>query len=83
MFCEFSAFKDDCFYFGLSGDEILFVMVVYGFLSCFIGQLRIPNHELILKVKTALSSKELGFKQNLGESRWLLTAMLEQWDKKL
>ena len=64
-------------------DEILSAMVVYGFLSYFNGKLRIPNHELILKFKTALSSQELGLKQTLEESRRLLTATLEQRDKEV
>ena len=64
-------------------DEILSAMVVYGFLSYFNGQLRIPNHELMLKFKTALSSNELGLKQTLEESRHLLTATLAQRDKEV
>ena len=50
-------------------DEILSAMVVYGFLNYFDGQLRIPNHELLLKFQSALSSQELGFHQTLEESR--------------
>ena len=44
-------------------DEILSAMVVYGFLSFFEEQLRIPNYELLLKFQSALSSQELGLKQ--------------------
>lgn len=64
-------------------DEILSAMVVYGFLSYFNGQLRIPNHELLLKFREALSSKELGLKQTLEESRRLLVATLEQRDREV
>ena len=64
-------------------DEILSAMVVYGFLSYFDGQLRIPNHELLMKFQSALSSQELGLHQTLEESRRLLTATLEQRDKEV
>ena len=61
MFEEFSAFQDDVLspYFGLTRDEILSAMVVYGFLTYHEGQLRIPNHELMLKFKEALASEPL------------------------
>ena len=64
-------------------DEILSAMVVYGFLSYFDGELRIPNHELLLKFQEALSSQELGLKQTIEESRRLLNATLEQRDKEV
>ncbi len=64
-------------------DEILSSMVVYGFLSYFDGHLRIPNHELLLKFQSALSSPELGLKQTLQESRHLLQATLEQNDREV
>ena len=42
-------------YFGLSRDELQHsCMVLYGFHSCFNGQMRIPDHEGILKVKTGV-----------------------------
>ena len=66
-----------------SRDEILSAMVVYGFLSYFDGQLRIPNYELLLKFQSALSSQELGLKQTLEASKELLTATLEQKDKEV
>ena len=62
-------------------DEILSAMVVYGFLSYCDGHLRIPNHELMLKFASALSSQELGLKQTLEDSRHLLNATLEQKDR--
>ena len=58
-------------------------MVVYGFLSYFNGHLRIPNHELMLKFKSALSSQELGLKQTLEDSKYLLSATLEQKDREV
>ena len=64
-------------------DEILSAMVVYGFLSYFNGHLRIPNHELMLKFKSALASQELGLKQTLGDSKRLLNATLEQKDREV
>ena len=64
-------------------DEILSAMVVYGFLSYFDGQLRIPNHELLLKFQSALSSQELGLGQTLDASRRLLRSTLEQQDKEV
>ena len=64
-------------------DEILSAMVVYGFLSYFDGQLRIPNHELMLKFQEALVSQELGLKQTLDESGRLLNATLAQKDKEV
>lgn len=64
-------------------DEILSSMVVYGFLSYFDGQLRIPNHELMLKFQEALSSQELGLRQTLEESGRLLRATLEQRDREV
>ena len=66
-----------------SRDESLSAMVVYGFLSYADGHLRIPNHELLLKFKSALVSQELGLKQTLDESRHLLNATLEQKDKEV
>ena len=59
-------------------DEILSAMVVYGFLSYCGGHLRIPNHELMLKFASALSSQELGLKQTLEDSKHLLSATLEK-----
>ena len=64
-------------------DEILSAMVVYGFLSYFDGHLRIPNHELMLKFASALSSQELGLKQTLEDSKHLLSATLEQKDREV
>ena len=68
----------------LSGkDKILSAMVVYGFLSYYDDQLRIPNHELLLKFRTALASQELGLKQTLDASRNLLDATLAQKDREV
>ena len=64
-------------------DEILSAMVVYGFLDYSDGQLRIPNHELMLKFQEALFSRELGLRQTPEESRQLLHATLEQKDKEV
>ncbi|MBQ1491600.1 MAG: AAA family ATPase [Blautia sp.] len=64
-------------------DEILSAMVVYGFLSYSDGQLCIPNYELLLKFKSALSSPQLGLKQTLEASKRLLNATLEQKDKEV
>ena len=64
-------------------DEILSAMVVYGFLSYSNGQLRIPNHELMLKFQSALTSEELGLNQTLEASRRLLNATLEQRDREV
>ena len=75
----FSVEKENIF----SKDEILSAMVVYGFLSYFDGQLRIPNYELLLKFKSALVSQELGLKQTMDESRRLLNATLEQKDREI
>lgn len=61
-------------------DEILSAMVVYGFLTYYDKKLRIPNHELMMKFREALSSKQLGLKQTLEESRKLLEATFEQRD---
>lgn len=61
-------------------DEILSAMVVYGFLTYYEKNLCIPNHELMMKFREALSSKQLGLKQTLEESRKLLEATLEQRD---
>ncbi len=66
-----------------SKDVILSAMVVYGFLSYFDGELRIPNHELLLKFKSALLSQELGLKQTLDESKRLLNATLGQRDREV
>lgn len=66
-----------------SKDEILSAMVVYGFLNYFDGQLRIPNHELLLKFQSALLSQELGLRQTLDESKRLLNATLEQRDREV
>ena len=55
----------------------------HGFLSYSDGQLRIPNHELILKFQSALTSEELGLKQTLDASRRLLNATLEQRDREV
>lgn len=41
-------------------DEILSAMVVYGFLSYYNGQLRIPNHELMIKYQRVLSRESMG-----------------------
>lgn len=75
----FSAEKENVY----TKDEILSSMVVYGFLSFFQGQLRIPNHELLLKFQEALSSRELGLKQTLEESKRLLRATLLQRDREV
>ena len=64
-------------------DEILSAMVAYGLLSYFDGHLRIPNHELMLKFKSALYSKELGLNQTPEDSRHLLSATLEQKDREV
>ncbi len=64
-------------------DEILSAMVVYGFLSYFNGQLCIPNHELMLKFQAALSSRDLGLRQTLEESKRLLKATLSQKDREV
>ena len=64
-------------------DEILSAMVAYGLLSYFDGHLRIPNHELMLKFKSALYSKELGLNQTQEDSRHLLSATLEQKDREV
>lgn len=66
-----------------SKDEILSAMVVYGFLSYFDGHLCIPNHELMLKFQSALTSEELGLKQTLDASKRLLNATLEQRDREV
>ena len=57
-------------------EEILSAMVVYGFLSYDQGQLRIPNHELMLKFQQALASEQLGLRQTLEESQRLLDETL-------
>ncbi|MBR2214688.1 MAG: AAA family ATPase [Selenomonadaceae bacterium] len=59
-------------------DEILSAMVVYGFLTYHEGTLRIPNHELMLKFRQALASKELGLNQTIEESKKLLRATLDR-----
>ena len=59
-------------------DEILSAMVVYGFLNYYNGELRIPNHELLMKFQQALSSQQMGLKQTIEESRRLLNATLER-----
>ena len=62
-------------------NEILSAMVVYGFLTYYNGQLRIPNHELMLKFREALSSENLGLKQTLEDSADLLDATLNGRDE--
>ena len=64
-------------------DEILSAMVVYGFLSYANGELRIPNHELMVKFKQALASGQLGLNQTLEESKRLLDATLGQKDREV
>ena len=59
-------------------DEILSAMVVYGFLTYYEGNLRIPNHELMLKFRQALASEQLGLNQTLEESKKLFNATLER-----
>lgn len=59
-----------------SRDEILSAMVVYGFLTYHDGELRIPNHELMLKFKEALAAEPMGLNQSLKESRKLVRATL-------
>ncbi len=61
-------------------DEIFSAMVVYGFLTYHKDELRIPNHELMMKFQEALASRSLGLKQTIEESRKLLNATLERKD---
>ncbi len=64
-------------------DEILSAMVVYGFLSYDGKNLSIPNHELMVKFKEALSSKPMGLKQTLENSMALFKATLNQDEDKI
>ena len=60
-------------------DEILSAMVVYGFLSYYDGELRIPNFELMEKYEAVLSRKSMGeVKQIVDQSKEMLKATLEQ-----
>ena len=62
----------------ITRDEILSAMVVYGFLSYYEEQLRIPNHELMIKFQEALASEPLGLNQSIMESKKLLRATLDR-----
>ena len=64
-------------------DEILSAMVVYGFLTYHEKQLRIPNHELMLKFRQALASEPLGLNQTLEESRKLVEATLARREEEV
>lgn len=58
-------------------DEILSAMVVYGFLSYFEGNLRIPNHELMQKFQKVLSRDSMGdLKKIVEQSKEMLAATL-------
>lgn len=58
-------------------DEILSAMVVYGFLSYYDGNLRIPNHELMEKYQRVLSRDSMGVvKEIVDRSKEMLEATL-------
>lgn len=65
-------------------NEILSAMVVYGFLSYFDGQLKIPNHELMEKFEAVLSRESMGdIKQIVDHSREILRTTLACENEKL
>jgi hypothetical protein len=56
-------------------DEIFSAMVVYGLLTYFDGQVRIPNYELMLKFEDVLAHEEMGYLAKLAKnSKDLLNA---------
>ncbi len=58
-------------------DEILSAMVVFGFLSYYDGQLRIPNQELMEKFQRVLTRDSMGeVKRIVEDSRKMLDATL-------
>lgn len=58
-------------------NEILSAMVVYGFLSYYEGNLRIPNHELMEKFESVLVRESMGeVKKVVESSREILRATL-------
>ena len=65
-------------------DEILSAMVVYGFLSYYDGNLRIPNYELMEKFQRVLSRDSMGeVKEIVERSREMLEATLACDEKKV
>ena len=58
-------------------DEILFAMVVYGFLTYYDGRVSIPNHELMLKFRDVLEKEDMGYVAKLAlSSEEMLAATL-------
>ena len=56
-------------------DEIFSAMVVYGCLTYYDGQVRIPNYELMRKFEDVLNKQEMGYLAKLAEnSKALLNA---------
>lgn len=65
-------------------DEILSAMVVYGFLSYYDGELRIPNRELMEKYEIVLSRESMGeVKQIVDRSKEMLKATLSGDEKRV
>lgn len=58
-------------------DEIFSAMATYGFLTYYDGEVRIPNHELMLKFQEVLSKEDMGYVARLAQrSEAMLDATL-------